>query len=80
LSYLSDHPDAEDTVEGIVEWWLLEEEIKQRKSEVEGALAELVANDLVRVRKGADKRVRYLFNSTRQNEVRELLKQRREQK
>jgi hypothetical protein len=28
LDYLSDNPDAGDTFEGIVEWWLLTQSIK----------------------------------------------------
>ena len=42
LSYLSAHPDAADSVEGIVRWWLLE-----RKSELSSAFLKEVLSDLV---------------------------------
>ncbi len=47
LSYLSDHPDAQDTLEGIVEWWLLEQDIKHRTAATERALAELTSRGLI---------------------------------
>ena len=47
LNYWLQHPDAQGTVEAIVEWWLLEHRIQQAIGEVRGTLAELVARDLV---------------------------------
>ena len=43
LAYLVDHPKARDTLEGIVEWWLLEREIKFETARVKEALSNLVA-------------------------------------
>jgi hypothetical protein len=53
LSYLSDHPQAQDTMEGIVEWWLLEQRIKRATTQVKSTLAQLVAEGLVTAREGA---------------------------
>lgn len=59
LRYLEDHPNARDTVEGITEWWLLQNEIQQRLAEVEAALGELVQSGLVIADRGAGRAVHY---------------------
>ena len=62
LTYLSTHRDAQDTVEGIAEWWLLEQRVRHVITEVKKALAELVAQGLVLERAGQDGRARYRLN------------------
>jgi hypothetical protein len=47
LAYLVEHSRAQDTLEGIVQWWVLEQSIKRGTAEVQTALAELVAQGLV---------------------------------
>jgi len=47
LDYLSRHPRAKDSIEGIVEWWLLEQRIVDTKREVEKVLTQLVTEKLV---------------------------------
>jgi hypothetical protein len=47
LSYLIEHPDAKDTIEGIVEWWLLEQKIMHQSAKVKEALEELVDKGLI---------------------------------
>lgn len=74
LTYLLANTRAEDTVEGIVEWWLLEEKIKNRTREVQEVLDELVAQSLICERKSEDARVRYRINEHKLDEIRELLK------
>src|SRR5207249_5251982 len=59
FSYLRDHPSAEDTLEGIVEWWLLETRIRHTVIEVKNALEELVALGLVSVQQHQDGRTCY---------------------
>lgn len=73
LSYLVKNPDAQDTLEGIVEWWLLERKIESRTAKVKEVLAELVAKGLILERRGSDSRLRYLINTDRQDEIRALL-------
>lgn len=75
LGYLIDNPKAQDTLEGIVEWWLLEKKIESRTSKVREALSELAAKGLILERTGPDSRVRYLINSQREEEIRALLEQ-----
>lgn len=73
LAYLAEHPDSQDTLEGIVEWWLLEREIKHQTALVREALAELVERGLVVERRRADARSSYQVNHARLREIRELL-------
>jgi hypothetical protein len=73
MAYLSTHRDAQDTVEGIAEWWLLEQRIRNVITEVKKALAELVAHGLVLERKGRDGRVRYRLNPRKQRTAAHLL-------
>lgn len=75
LSYLSEHEGAQDTFEGIVEWWLLEQRIRQRAAEVREALDDLTARKLVVAREGRDARTRYRVNPRRLKAVRRLLEQ-----
>jgi hypothetical protein len=75
LAYLAEHPKAQDTLEGIVEWWLLEQEIKRRTAMVQEALTELLAKGLVVERKGRDGRMHYRLNGHKRREIAAVLKQ-----
>jgi hypothetical protein len=74
LAYLVEHPEAQDTVEGITEWWLLEQRIRGAVAEVEGALHDLVANDLLVARRCPDGRTYYGLNRAREREIRRHLR------
>ena len=41
LGYLLRNPSGEDSIEGIAEWWLLEQRIMQARQEVRQALVDL---------------------------------------
>ncbi|HEY6188600.1 MAG TPA: hypothetical protein VIW80_13165 [Pyrinomonadaceae bacterium] len=73
LAYLAEHEDAQDTLEGIVEWWLLEQKIKSRTAEVEKALDNLIADGLILVNKGGDARTHYCINPQKVRDIRVLL-------
>lgn len=73
LAYLVEHPDAQDTLEGIMEWWWLEQQIKRWVAQVRTALAELVARGLVLEREGGDGQIHYRVNRQRLDEIRALL-------
>jgi len=75
LTYLAEHPDSSDTLEGIVEWWLLERRIQYAIAKVKDALAELVAKGLVLENKGRDARTHYRINRHKRAEIQGLLKQ-----
>jgi hypothetical protein len=59
LDYLTKHPAAQDTLRGIVEWWLLRQNIEQSTADVEAALDGLVAKGKIGARTGPDGRVHY---------------------
>jgi hypothetical protein len=76
LGYLINNPDAQDTLEGIVEWWLLQMKLETRTTKVKEALADLVAKNLILECTGSDSRLRYMINDGKQDEIRTLLDQR----
>lgn len=75
LAYLVEHPDAQDTIEGIIEWWLVEQEIKHQTTAVTEVLAELVNERLMLEHQDIDGRSHYRINRRKKREIRALLKQ-----
>lgn len=73
LAYLVEHPDAQDTTEGIIEWWLSGRAVKPNAALVEGALTELTDLGLVLARTGEDARAYYKVNRCKLGEISELL-------
>lgn len=59
LEYLRRNPEARDTLEGVVQWWLPEREIKRRTVEIKDALDELVRQGLLSEHKGKDEQISY---------------------
>ncbi len=76
LRYLIDNPNAQDTVEGIAQWWLKDGTLQRRSIAVGEALSSLVATDLVLARVGNDKRTRYKHNDRRRAKIISLLNSR----
>jgi hypothetical protein len=73
LAYMIEHPEAQDTLEGIVEWWLLEQQVMRQTARVKQALSELVSKGLILERKGKDSRIHYRINQRKYKEIRALL-------
>jgi len=69
LSYLVRHPDAQDTIEGIVNWWLLEERIVSIAKDVEEALSSLVNDGWLLKIVREDKQESYKVNMDRLPEI-----------
>lgn len=63
LAYLSDHPDAGDSLEGIVEWWLLERNIMRQKKAVLEALNSLVEQGWVLRYSDKNNKILYHINT-----------------
>jgi hypothetical protein len=75
LAYFADHPEAKDSVEGIVEWWVLEQRIKRAKQQVKTALTQLVAEGLLIACEGTTGRVYYRINRQKTREIRQVLRE-----
>jgi hypothetical protein len=75
LSYLLDYSEAQDTLDGIVEWWLLERHIRHQISRVKAALADLVREGLVVEHRDRNVPVRYGINWDKVAEIREILEE-----
>ena len=59
LDYLAASPAAQDTLRGIVEWWLLKQQIVQTTADVERALTKLIAQRKVSTHVGSDGQTYY---------------------
>ena len=74
LAYLAEHPEAQDTLEGIVEWWLLERTIKFQETQIIKAISELVGKGLVIEHRGRDAQTQYRINQNKYQEIQELIR------
>jgi hypothetical protein len=74
LSYLAENPDAQDTLEGIVDWWLMQQRIEYEMNRVKEALTWLVSSGLVIESSGRDCHVFYRVNQGKIGEIRNLIK------
>jgi predicted transcriptional regulator len=70
LAYLLKHPEAKDNERGILEWWLLEEEIVRRASTLRQALTRLVEAGLLLKRSGPGTDAYYTVNPNRLADIR----------
>ncbi len=69
LAYLADHSEAQDTLEGIIAWWLLERKIKYQKSLVQEALRELVDKGLILETQAGASQCRYRLRLQKKKEL-----------
>ncbi len=65
LVYLVRHPESQDTVEGVTEWWLREITPQPGVPETEAALERLMQQGWVLTRTAADGRMHYRFNAAK---------------
>jgi hypothetical protein len=73
LIYLAKNPDAQDTLEGVIEWWLLEQRLKKQMLKVKDALDELVKDGLLVERQGKDLRIHYKINRRKYRKIQKLI-------
>jgi hypothetical protein len=62
LGYLLDNPDASDTLDGIMEWWLLNQKIRFETRIVLQAVTKLVADGLIVEQRRPDSQTIYRIN------------------
>ena len=62
MRYLHALPDSADTVEGVAEWWLARQRVKDTMEIVSGALELLIADGSVQKYQNADGRVIYTLH------------------
>jgi hypothetical protein len=74
LGYLLQHPEAQDTAEGIAEWWLLDRQVGRVMAEVKAALAGLVARGFLVARRSGDGHTHYSLNREKEREVQRYLR------
>ncbi len=74
LAYLLNNPNAQDTLEGISEWWLLDQDIKNELTRIKRAVAKLVTDGYILEREGRDSQIHYRVNRTKQKQIRELVR------
>ena len=75
LAYLLRYPQAEDTVEGIAEWWLPTGGNRHAVSDVEAALSQLVGAGFLVARQCGGGRIYYRLNRDKEQEIRWRLRQ-----
>jgi hypothetical protein len=75
LSYLARNPNAQDTLPGIIEWWLLDHQIRTRTAEVKSVVDQLVAERLILKSKGRDLQTHYRINPRRQSRITTLIEE-----
>jgi len=74
LTYLADHPDAQDTLNGITQWWLPERELRYGVALIKEAIGDLVKNGWLITRTKQNSRTHYRINEEKRAEIEEFFK------
>jgi hypothetical protein len=69
LKYLQKTPDARDTLEGIIEWWLFQERIDLSSQRVKNVLSYLIAEKVMRTRIFNNQRICYELNPEKKSDL-----------
>lgn len=64
LDYLARHPDAQDTIDGILRWWVLDASIRKWTPRIAKAIAQLVERGFLEQKRSADGHVFYRASSS----------------
>lgn len=62
LAYLLKNPGSKDTLEGIVNWWLLQQDIQRNVALVKKTVEQLMAKGFLLSRNGSDSKTYYYIN------------------
>jgi len=74
LEYLLKNPHAQDTLEGIYQWWLPQQRISTDRATLTEALDELVRRKLIVQSKRRDSQIHYRIDLRRSEEIATVLK------
>lgn len=74
LDYLSKNPHAQDTLLGIAQWWLPQQQIKTNTTTLNEALTELVDRGLILQSKGKDCQLHYRLNRRKLGQITAILR------
>lgn len=69
LAYLHRHPDAADTLEGIVSWWLPQQRYETERERIERVLGGLVEQGALRCSRLPDGAVLYALNHSHKSHL-----------
>jgi hypothetical protein len=69
LAYLVDHPDAQDSIEGIEKWWRLQQSVPQQVIVLRKALRKLAKEGLVHEIRNADTHTYFQINSNKHEDI-----------
>ena len=75
LEYLSRHPQAKDTREGIATWWLQQQQIQYAVRQISRVMEFLASRDFIVERRGRDLRVYYELNQQHLAEIGRFLQE-----
>lgn len=73
LRYLDENPNAGDTADGILQWWLFERTIVEEQEALDRALDCLVDRNLIVAVQTLDARRHYHLNAQQTEEIRRLI-------
>jgi Fe2+ or Zn2+ uptake regulation protein len=59
LDYLARHPDAQDTIDGILHWWVLDACVKKWAPTIAETVAQLVEQGFLEQKRSADGKIFY---------------------
>jgi hypothetical protein len=76
LGYLMDNPEAQDTFEGIVDWWLLQQDIKRNVALIRKTVDALIHQGFLLERHGNDRTKYYQVNRERLPEISAIIEKR----
>ena len=74
LTYLEKHPDAEDTLDGIMQSWLINQGDKYKPAIVREVVKDLVLEGTILESKTPGSDTAYRLNVVKRNRMKELLK------
>jgi hypothetical protein len=78
LIYLEENPEAQDSIEGILQWWLLERTVHYEKIRVEEVIEELVSRKFIVARKIGGLPIMYSLNPSKLEEIRSTFRKKTE--